>query len=278
VAEKLAIEDCAVRCCGCVAKDAEIAALRAWQDAVAAALLGKSGDGWTYVPATIPSEIASLRAEVERLQSHCDRWRVVAGRIWERKRRAAGLARAYARVTQAAVAEVERLNGTVRELGEQLEFDRTKVADAITAARKALDSRFWLTEGRGSYEWDDDRYRDEFGAAWREMKASVESLAGVAADWSGCPRKAEDVAAARVDLKAEVERLTRERDDGLHVIRELRAINVTPGISLGYVERLWAALEAMVAWEDDKPLSYVAWDGLRNAARAALDAARQERP
>lgn len=95
----------------------------------------------------------------------------------------------------------------VRLLGEQLEFDRTAVADAITKARKALNSRYWLTEGRGSYEWDDDRYRDEFGAAWHEIKAAVESLSHVAANWAGCPKKAEDVAAARRDLKAELDRL-----------------------------------------------------------------------
>src|SRR5690348_17063531 len=83
-------------------------------------------------------------------------------------------------------AELER---KLKELGEQLEYDRTAVADAITAAKKAIDSRDWLGgEGRGSYEWNDDRYRAEFGAAVKEIRKALEPLAKIAADWNGCPR------------------------------------------------------------------------------------------
>lgn len=42
--------------------------------------------------------------------------------------------------------------------------------------------------------------------------------------------------------------------------------------------KMYAALSALIAWEDDKPLSYCAWGELRNAGRAALLEADPERP
>ena len=92
-------------------------------------------------------------------------------------------------------------------IGEQLEADRSAVSDGVTAITKAINSRFWLTEGRGSYEWDDERYRDEFGAAVKEIQAALEPLARIAMDWAGCPRNSDEVAQARIDLKAVVETL-----------------------------------------------------------------------
>ena len=97
----------------------------------------------------------------------------------------------------------------VKALGEQLESDRTAVADGVTAANKAIDSRHWLTEGRGSYEWNDDLWHDEFRAAALEIKAALEPLAKIAADWKGCPQTGAEVAKARINLTAEVERLKR---------------------------------------------------------------------
>ena len=103
---------------------------------------------------------------------------------------------------QAAQAEA-----TAKAIGEQLEADRSAVSDGVTAITKAINSRFWLTEGRGSYEWDDERYRDEFGAAVKEIQAALEPLARIAMDWAGCPRNSDEVAQARIDLKAVVETL-----------------------------------------------------------------------
>lgn len=111
---------------------------------------------------------------------------------------------------QAMKDAAERAQQTAREcldqrdrrdaaLSQQLEADRTKVAECMTAALKAIDSRHWLTEGRGSYEWNDDRWHQEFYAAAVEIRAALAPLAKIAADWTGCPKTGAEVARARMD-------------------------------------------------------------------------------
>lgn len=95
----------------------------------------------------------------------------------------------------------------IEELSEQLEFDRTAVASCMTAANKAIDGRHWLTEGRGPYEWDDDKWHSEFYAAAIEIKEALGPLTKIATSWKDCPMKGEEVAAARVDLKKRIEEL-----------------------------------------------------------------------
>lgn len=104
-------------------------------------------------------------------------------------------------------ARAEAAEAEVAALGRQLESDRTKVAECITKAKREIDSRHWITEGRGSYEWDDDRYREEFYAAAVSIRSALEPLDKIAADWSQCPKSAKAVAEARIDLEAEVARL-----------------------------------------------------------------------
>ncbi len=96
-------------------------------------------------------------------------------------------------------------------LGQQLEADRTTVADCITKANRAIDSRHWLTEGRGSFEWNDDKWHDEFRAAAMEIKSSLEPLAKIAADWTGCPRTSAEVAAARINWKARADEARKDQ-------------------------------------------------------------------
>lgn len=103
-------------------------------------------------------------------------------------------------------AELERERQRAEELSQQLEFDRTAVADAVTKVKKVLDSRYWLTEGRGSYEWNDDKFREEFTQANTEIRAALEPLAKIAADWCGCPKKADEVVRARIDWKQRAEK------------------------------------------------------------------------
>ncbi len=62
------------------------------------------------------------------------------------------------------VAEVERLKRI-------LHLDRTGMAKALNECRSEAQSRLEITEGRGSYEWDDDRYRREAGYALQAIIA-----------------------------------------------------------------------------------------------------------
>jgi|GEM_PF-3232789 len=58
--------------------------------------------------------------------------------------------------------EVERLRGLIHR-------DRTGLAEAIDRMVREAASRMWVTEGRGPYAWDDDRYKDEAGDALRAV-------------------------------------------------------------------------------------------------------------
>jgi hypothetical protein len=122
--------------------------------------------------------------------------------IWESSsggRRLAGWA-----YTEAYAERIVAAMNAQRELSEQLECDRSLVADCLTSANQEIDSRHWLTEGRGSYEWDDDRWHSEFLTAAVAIKAALAPLDKVAADWKGCPVDALHIRQARADLKAEL--------------------------------------------------------------------------
>jgi 8-oxo-dGTP diphosphatase len=106
---------------------------------------------------------------------------------WMKGQIETAFAEAYAR------AAVEDLQGA-------LERERCLVADGITAIRKAVEGRDWLTEGRGPYAWNDDRWHFEFTAASQEILAALEPLKKVATDWHMCPTDAEAVKKARAAL------------------------------------------------------------------------------
>jgi len=78
-----------------------------------------------------------------------------------------------------------------------LERDRTKVAECVTAVKKELRAYDWLIEGRGSYEWNDDRWHDEFKRASEAVAKAIEPMVRIAADWTNCPKTDEAVKAAR---------------------------------------------------------------------------------
>jgi len=90
------------------------------------------------------------------------------------------------------------------ELVEILEGERTKVSEGVASVRNAVIHRDWLTEGRGPYEWDDDRWHSEFAAAAKEILDALAPLAVIAGDLSKCPKDWRQVASARKDWKAEL--------------------------------------------------------------------------
>jgi Protein of unknown function (DUF551) len=98
------------------------------------------------------------------------------------------------------------------ELGQQLEHDRSSICDGIKGVKEAIDGSYWLTEGRGPYEWNDDRWHEEFYAAAEEILAALAPLQKVAADWTNCPKSGEEIAQARIDLKAELASAREEKE------------------------------------------------------------------
>jgi len=99
---------------------------------------------------------------------------------------------------------IQQLERELAAITRQLEYDRTKVAESVTAIKTSIRRREWLAESRGSYEYDDERYQQEFGAAIKEIETSLEPLARIAANWDKCPRDSESVAKARIDLEQQL--------------------------------------------------------------------------
>jgi len=63
----------------------------------------------------------------------------------------------------------ETAEAEVARLKKLLERDHTGLAAALNACMLAAQSRWWIVEGRGSYEWNDDRYRKETAKALQEI-------------------------------------------------------------------------------------------------------------
>lgn len=105
--------------------------------------------------------------------------------------------------------EIDRREGTagsdlcsagaaaITNLIEEIEADRSEIAEALGAIRKSMASRYWLVESRGSYAYNDDQYQREFGQALLEIEAAVDKLRPLAADWSNCPKNRIRIEAAR---------------------------------------------------------------------------------
>ncbi len=117
--------------------------------------------------------------------------------------------------------KIEALEKEKDEAREANERDRCKVAETITAWKKALTNYGWLrNDGRGSYEFDDERYQREFGDALDLLEEVIAPLRKIATDFFGCPESHAGIADARMDFKARAEAaesqlstVTRERDE-----------------------------------------------------------------
>jgi len=68
----------------------------------------------------------------------------------------------FAFLKDAHYAEVERLK-------DVLHADKTGLAAALDKCVTLAQARMWIVDGRGSYSWDDDKYRREAGWALREI-------------------------------------------------------------------------------------------------------------
>jgi hypothetical protein len=97
---------------------------------------------------------------------------------------------AAAAVPAGGDAEVVRLRAVI-------ERDRTLFAECVERMRTTIGVHWWMVESRGSYEWDDKKYQDEFGDALERIKAEVEKIAQRAGDLSDSPRTDAELKAAR---------------------------------------------------------------------------------
>jgi hypothetical protein len=101
---------------------------------------------------------------------------------------------------ESLLAEIDALRADLAASQAAPEHDRTKVAECVTAVKNALKNYDWLIEGRGSYEWNDDRWHEEFKRASESISKAIEPMVRIAADWSNCPKSWPDVLAARATV------------------------------------------------------------------------------
>jgi hypothetical protein len=113
------------------------------------------------------------------------------------------------------LAEVERLREENAALIATLDRDSTGLGHALVEVVGRVRSGWWITEGRGSYEWNDDRYRYETARVLDDVKAIAETAlrdSGNIADEAlkGKPRGSMDRARDLLRRASEVERLIRD--------------------------------------------------------------------
>lgn len=156
--------------------------------------------------------IATLAAEVEQLTKERDEAVEGAGNFWiaiERAEKAeAEVAQLRERISQLEFAESVR-NQLLKEERDAArtanERDRTEIIIAVNALTDAFARRDWLLRGgRGNYEWDDDRFRDEFRGAMEEFEPHIDRLRKIGADRTNCPETWAEVQAARAEASAAV--------------------------------------------------------------------------
>lgn len=61
------------------------------------------------------------------------------------------------------LSEMESATTLLDQMHELLHADQTGLAAGLESVLNVVKGFWWVTEGRGSYEWDDDRYREEMG-------------------------------------------------------------------------------------------------------------------
>lgn len=106
-------------------------------------------------------------------------------------------AHALAPIVEALRAQAEAEAEEHKRLSYALEHDRAHVAKGVHSLQRVLEGYSWLTEGRGPYAHDDDRWRDEFGNALREIGEALEPLRRIGRDRADCPTLWADIQAAR---------------------------------------------------------------------------------
>ena len=70
-------------------------------------------------------------------------------------------------------AEARLLRDRVKALEACLHADETELWTALNAIKKEIESRSWIVEGRGPYQYDDDGYRQEISWAFAAISKII---------------------------------------------------------------------------------------------------------
>lgn len=114
------------------------------------------------------------------------------------------------------LSEVERQDKEIERIKDALHDDASGLVAALAEVRAAAQSRMWIVEGRGSYSWNDDRYRREAGYALKEIiqrcTDALRESGNLAHGEDGCRPKRFMHVSEFEKLQAELARLTDERN------------------------------------------------------------------
>jgi hypothetical protein len=139
-------------------------------------------------------------ADRDRLKAANEHWHT---RVTQLKTDSEALLEEHDRLRQTVIDAEKRCIELLQErdrLQGVNERDRSQVADVFNAIMEAIRRREWLRMGRGSYEYDDDRWRGEFSEAIDEVIEAAKPLQRIAGDWSDCPTDPLKIAVARAAL------------------------------------------------------------------------------
>lgn len=156
-----------------------------------------------------------------------------------------------------------------------IERDRSIVATAAHGLDRAIGSYAHLLEGRGSHEWDDDSWRDEFRDACRTIARKAAPLRIIAGDRSNGLESTADVMTARAfDLN--VERLKAcehiaEGDENWQTLRDLCPSTAAVATLRDAFEAVHEALNALAG----DVSTYPAWQRPCHALDVAIAALEQ---
>ncbi len=125
-------------------------------------------------------------------------------------------------INRSAAEEVRDVRAERDEALFANELDRRNLHSIVSGIEAEITGRMWMIEGRGSYEWNDDKYRQEFGWAVKALQEKLEPLRKIASDLKNSPtkesgvervRRLEACEAERDALKLRVEALERPVSD-----------------------------------------------------------------
>ena len=134
------------------------------------------------------------------------------------------------------------------------ERDRSEVYFAIKTLDKELYGRSWMRESRGSYEWNDDRFHNEFGEALDSFDKALEPLRNIKQDLTNCSPTLEEAGVIRELVhraqKAEAALTQSQRETREATIRECaNALMFRSGMRLeaeSYARRVGRQEEASI--------------------------------
>ncbi len=166
------------------------------RDALLAAIgarCGPLGDGGRRK--MLLEEAAALRPAMVAARRDLEKWRSDA-ELWQLLEAEGHVSGLLAKVWR----QRKEAEKALRKAHAANERDRCTVAEAVTRWKETLANYAWLKgPGRGSYAYDDDRYRLEFGAALDQLEAVTEPLRKIASDHSDCPPTLEEKLKARLE-------------------------------------------------------------------------------